>query len=218
MFYSSISALLILLGIFISILAARMLLRSGWFFGWLRGMLGFLLLIIAVLFALGAVDFFSYKAIISEKHIATLDFTKVAEQEYTASLVSEDGIEYQFVLYGDQWQIDARIIKWPNSFAALGVRPGYRLERISGRYYSWQQELDRPRSVYPIDHRQFGLDLWHWAQQLELNDIGIDASYGSATYLPMADGAQYEVSLTRTGLIARPFNQTAENAINRWLQ
>ena len=32
----------------------------------------------------------------------------------------------------------------------------------------------------------------------------VDAIYGSATYLPMADGARYEVTLGQSGLIARP--------------
>jgi hypothetical protein len=44
----------------------------------------------------------------------------------------------------------------------------------------------------------------------------IDAVYGSATYLPMADGALYEVSLSHTGLLARPLNASAEEAINTW--
>ena len=44
----------------------------------------------------------------------------------------------------------------------------------------------------------------------------VDAVYGSATYLPMADGARYEISITQSGLIARPLNQAAEAAAGAW--
>ena len=38
----------------------------------------------------------------------------------------------------------------------------------------------------------------------------VDAVYGSATYMPMADGARYQVSITQSGLIARPLNPAAD--------
>ena len=47
---------------------------------------------------------------------------------------------------------------------------------------------------------------------------GVDAYFGTATYLPMADGARFEVSLTRTALIARPLNDAAREAVGEWGQ
>ena len=43
-----------------------------------------------------------------------------------------------------------------------------------------------------------------------------DAAYGSATYLPMADGATYAVTLTQSGLVARPVNPAAKRATRHW--
>jgi len=45
---------------------------------------------------------------------------------------------------------------------------------------------------------------------------GVDAHYGTATYVPMADGARYEVSMSRDALIARPVNDEARNAVGSW--
>ena len=45
---------------------------------------------------------------------------------------------------------------------------------------------------------------------------GVDAYYGTATYVPMADGARFEVSLTRDALIARPVNNAARDAVGDW--
>ncbi|WP_317928730.1 DUF4006 family protein [Halioxenophilus sp. WMMB6] len=216
MFYNLMTIVLVAIGVLIGFFAAKVLFRHGWITGWLRGMGGILLLFCAVVFALSALDFFSYKAIVAEKAVATLEFTRKGEQVFRTKMITTDGKEYYFDMHGDQWQLDARIIKWPDTLAAMGVKPAYRLERLSGRYYSWEKELNEPRSVYPLDENYYGLDIWKWSQKLNLSDIGIDATYGSATYLPMADGALYEVALTRTGLIARPFNKVAEDAINRW--
>lgn len=40
----------------------------------------------------------------------------------------------------------------------------------------------------------------------------VDTLYGSAAYMPMADGATYEIWLTQSGLIARPANPAANTA------
>jgi hypothetical protein len=43
-----------------------------------------------------------------------------------------------------------------------------------------------------------------------------DAKYGSAAYVPMADGAQYVVSVSATGLLIRPLNDAAKKAVGGW--
>ena len=41
----------------------------------------------------------------------------------------------------------------------------------------------------------------------------IDAYYGTAAYLPMADGARYVVTVTQSSLIGRPANEAAQKAV-----
>ena len=45
---------------------------------------------------------------------------------------------------------------------------------------------------------------------------GVDAYYGTATYVPMVDRARYDVSLSRDALIARPANDAAREALGDW--
>ena len=65
------------------------------------------------------------------------------------------------------------------------------------------------------------LDRWaaatqaHWPAALPIPSP-VSARYGSAVYLPMADGAIYEVGLGASGLLARPENAAAATAIERW--
>lgn len=46
--------------------------------------------------------------------------------------------------------------------------------------------------------------------------IGVDALYGSAAYVPMTDGAAYEVAVSQSGLLARPLNGEARLAVGAW--
>ena len=44
----------------------------------------------------------------------------------------------------------------------------------------------------------------------------VDAVYGNAAYVPMADGARFVVSIGASGLVARPGNSDAEKAVRHW--
>ncbi|GAB2191620.1 cation/multidrug efflux pump [Sessilibacter sp. MAH2] len=216
MFYTLLTIILVGLALFVAFLSLRYLFKTSWLMGWIKGTIGLTALGLAIVIALVGLDFFSYKQVIAEKSVGTLEFRQLESQKFQARLLTTEGQEMNFDINGDQWQLDAKIIKWPGFLAALGVKPAFKLERISGRYYSWEQEQTEPRSVYPIYESNYTIDVWQWCKRLSLNAIGVDATYGSATYLPMADGALYEVSLSHTGLVARPFNNAAENAINSW--
>jgi hypothetical protein len=98
----------------------------------------------------------------------------------------------------------------------FGLRPAYRLDRINGRYYDLEQERTAKRTVYALNESIYNLDVWNWINKYPDWVPVVDAIYGSATYLPMADGALYEVSLSNTGLLARPLNAPAEDAIGAW--
>jgi hypothetical protein len=120
-----------------------------------------------------------------------------------------------FNIRGDEWQMDARILKWRGIALLMGLDTVYRLDRISGRYSNIIQELTAVRTVYSLSEDR-GIDLWALAQRHSRWIPLADAVYGSATYLPMADGAQYQIAVSVTGLLARPGNEVAKKAIRKW--
>jgi hypothetical protein len=61
-----------------------------------------------------------------------------------------------------------------------------------------------------------GLDLWKATLDHPTRLPFVDAVYGNAAYMPMSDGARYEVSITQSGLIARPVNAAAQQAAGSW--
>ena len=120
-----------------------------------------------------------------------------------------------FELKGDEWQMDARVITWKPPATLLGLNPIYQLDRLSGRYADLDDEINAERTVYSLSD-EVPLDVWYVAREYPKLTPGVDAHYGTATYLPMADGARFAVTLTRTALIARPLNEAAEIAVGNW--
>ena len=196
------------------LLGATVLLRQRWLLQWLKGTAGILLVVAAVYLSLFALNIYGYKEYAQEVPVATVSFRQSGEQSFIATVTRTDGSAEDFRLKGDQWQLDARIIKWRVPFSLLGLKPGYQLDRISGRYYALEDERSRDRTVYSLHRDPVGIDVWQMA-----NDgwsVLIDARYGSAAYLPMADGALFEVNAGATGLVARPMNGAAQQAISGW--
>lgn len=220
MFYSAASVATGIFGLLVLLLGLRMLAKGTWFWGWLRGMAGVVLVVLALGAALVALDLYSYRQVLLDKPVATISFQMVEPQAYIATVALTDaGDTREFYLRGDQWQMDARIIRWKTWIGRAGAKPGYKLERLSGRYLSIQDERSRERTVHSLrDEQEFGLDLWTWAYKNQDKTPVIDAVYGSATFVPMADGALYEVALSHTGLVAKPLNDAAKKAVNIWIQ
>lgn len=215
--FSVISGLFILFALVAIFFGGRILAKFSWIFGWIRGMSGMALIGLAILLVFIGLDLTSYKQILSDKPILTVSFEKTDDQRYQSTVsYIEQGESDNFEIYGEQWQIDARVIRWRGIIAMFGTKPGYRLDRLSGRYYSLEDERRKKRSVHQLDQSEYGLDMWKWVQEHGSFLPIFDAVYGSATYLPMADGAIYQVSLSATGLVSTPLNQIAKDAVGQW--
>jgi hypothetical protein len=173
-------------------------------------LMGLLLLAAAALFFVVSLNLHTYARLTYERAVAEIVFEARSPQHYRATLAEVPGGEMQvFTLAGDEWQLDARVLKWKGWANLLGLDAQYRLERVSGRYRDIEQERYDERTVYSLSANP-GVDLWQLSIKYPQWLPFVDAVYGSATYMPMADGARYQVSITQSGLIARPLNPAAE--------
>ncbi len=150
-----------------------------------------------------------------EQPAGELQFARTGEREFNAVLTYPSGETASFALRGDEWQVDARVLKWRAFANIVGFDTAYRLERISGRYTRVEDERAQPRTVYALNPPQ-RIDPWDLAHRYRSWLPWLDAIYGSATFLPMADGALYEIKVSQSGLIARPLNQAARAAVGGW--
>lgn len=168
---------------------------------------GMLLLLISNLYV--------YQQLTHEQLAAVVRFERVAPRHYRMVLQEPDQLHREFDLRGDEWQLDARVLKWKGPLQLAGLRNRYRLERVQGRYREVRMEKQARRSVYSMATEQ-DFDLWQWMSGQPDWLAWVDTYYGSSAYLPMADGASYRVSVTTSGLLARPDNDVARAAVAAW--
>lgn len=180
----------------------------------MRLLLGSVFALLALMMLSVGANLRTYQRLTYEAPAATLSFRKVSERYWSIELETQAGGYHVLDLRGDEWQLDARVIKWHGFGVVLGLDTLWRLERLSGRYHDLELERRAPRTVYALGGEAPGLDLWALAQRRWLPLI--DAHYGSSVYLPAAEGARYEVKVSASGLVARPLNDAARAAIGRW--
>ena len=169
-----------------------------------RGLWMLVFLLLAILSAGLGVTLRGYRLLSTETPIATLDARTLGLQNFSVRIDFPDGSHRSAQLHGDEWQLDARVIKWTPRAVMLGAQPLYRLDRLSGRYRDATQAQTTAPSIVTLDQDSI-LDLWQLKQRFPRWLPWIDADYGSAAYLPLVDGGHYRVTLSPLGgLIARP--------------
>jgi hypothetical protein len=202
------------LGIILVIMGIQRLWRRRIVVGSLEGLVGLLLFAVAALMMVISINLYTYDRLTQESKVAEISFQESGPQHFKTLLKLKNKTE-NLDLRGDDWQIDARVLKWHGMAVLLGFDTLYRLDRLSGRYRDIDQERTAPRTVYNLSEGK-GLDLWLMAKKYKRWISWVDALYGSATYVPMVDGASYTVFVSFTGLLARPNNDIALKAVSEW--
>ncbi|MCK0536447.1 hypothetical protein [Alcanivorax quisquiliarum] len=208
MSFTGVPIVLIGLSLLLVGLGAWLLLRQQWLLQWLKGSAGLLLVALAVCSALYAMNLYSYRELKPDAPVATISFRQLAPQSFVATVALPDGESHDYALSGDLWQLDVRVVHWKGLFALLGARPGYQLERIQGRYLALEHQRSRERASHAIHRPSLGFDL-----RGEQHRLLLDTALLSAAYLPMADGAIFQVVPVAGQLEGRPLNGVAESAM-----
>jgi hypothetical protein len=178
-------------------------------------LLGGFVLALATGAALLAMNLYTYARLTHEQDAARVSMRQLGERYYVVSVQTKNQPPRQYQLRGDEWQIDARVLKWRAMGNLLGFDTIYRLERLSGRYGDITQEKSAPRTVFALAEDP-GLDFWALLRKHHQYVPLADALYGSAAYVPMAEGAEYAVSVSASGLVVRPGNDAARKAVGGW--
>lgn len=176
---------------------------------------GGILLLLAAGAGLVAANLLTYARLTHEQEAARVATTQLGERRFAVSVRRTGSAATRYDIRGDEWQIDARVLKWRAMGNLLGFDTVYRLERLSGRYGDIAQERSAPRTVYALAEDP-GMDLWTLARRYHRYLPLADALYGSAAYVPMAEGAEYVVTVSTSGLVVRPANEAARKALGGW--
>lgn len=213
--YFGLAIAITLVGLIVLWIALRMLFGGNWLLGWLRGTTGLLVLAGAALMGLIAWDVCSYRSLPQDAPLATLSFEADGPQRYQVKV--EQGSEVRFVtLEGDLWQLDARILRWKGVATLIGLEPGYRLHKLSGRYLAVEQQDQARHAQALLAKSPLEADLWSWLRSCQCASLIIEAQPQRVNFMPIGDGASYRIEMTPTGLLASPANASAELALKDW--
>jgi hypothetical protein len=215
MTFTALIAVCALFGVLFFVAAIRRLRRRRVLGGMAHGAAALIFLLAAVCAVLLGTNLRTYQRLAYEQPAGELQLTKDGDRQFDAVLTYPDGERASFVLRGDEWQVDARVLKWHAFANLIGFDAAFRLERISGRYTRVEDERSLPRTVYDL-HAPNRIDPWELVHRYRSWVPWLDALYGNATFLPMADGALYEIKVSQSGLVARPLNQAAREAVGSW--
>lgn len=215
MIYLGVAIVFALIALVVLLISLRLLI-GHWILQWLRGSAGLLLLAAAVVLALAGWDIRTYQQVSATRPIATLAFSKIDDKQFNVNLVDQAGNEQRYQLSGDLWRLDARVLKWFDAAAHAGVKSGYRLDRLSGRYLSLSDEQKLPHTAIDLNTGKSYFDMWSQLRAVNRYFSVIEAQDASASYLPMADGVLYSVTMNPAGLVAQPLNERAKLAIEQW--
>ncbi len=199
-------------GLLFGFFGFRLLGHFQWFVAWARGMAALSLLAGAVAAVLFAYDLLTYKESRQAEVIGHISFEQTGSRSFEALLVDGAGNESRYPLNGDQWQVDIRVLQWVDGIPA---RPLYRMDQLSGRYLSLEEQQNAAKSVHELSAGAVLVDAWESVRRYRLLFPFINALHTSASYLPMVDGAIYSIAMGQHGLIARPLNEAATLALGR---
>ena len=178
----------------------------------LRRFSGLVLVVVALGLAGAGLLLRQYRWLLEDVPAATITLRQEAPQRFAATLAIDGQPPREYLLHGDEWQLDARVIRWTLPAQLGGVPPVYAFERLSGRYGDPKQELSGERSVHDLRDEA---DFWTFHQRWLAGLPIADARWGSAAYLPMLDGARYVVHVApRGGLVAKPADEATERLLD----
>lgn len=170
---------------------------------------------IGLLFLAAAMNLYTYHRLTSEIMVASVKIKQLAPNTYQVALAETGKQPANFKISGDEWQLDARFLRWKSWATILGQDPMFRLERLSGRYSDIEQAKAAQNSLHALNS-QAGVDVWKLGREYAEWLPFIDAYFGSSVYMPMAADGEYRVTATDSGLMVRAVNAPAKEVLKEW--
>jgi hypothetical protein len=176
---------------------SRLRLKSGI----LYLLLGALLALLGLAAGVAGASLHTYRKLTREQPAASVSIRRLGERQFRVTLSEPGAAPRDFQVLGDAWQIDTRVIRWRGLPALADFDSVYRLERLSGRDGGMARD-GATRSGQSLAEWE-PIDLWVLLRRYRAFLPFVDASRGSAGPVPLADGAQYTISVTASGPLVR---------------
>ncbi len=174
----------------------------------------------AFIAALVALNMQSYSRLTWEKPVAEVRVTQAdaSQKLYDVTVVRQDGtnLETKCILQGDEWILGGRVQKWKPWANTLGMNATYELDQLANKYVDAREANGRPITACDVSRPPNAIlaktpqGFRDWLATVSLAE---DRRFGSANYMPLADGAVYRVVITQSGFNAEAANDAARAAV-----
>lgn len=173
----------------------------------------------ACIAALVALNMQSYSRLTWEKPVAEVrvEQTDAAQKLYDVTLVRADGAgETHCLLQGDEWILGGRVQKWKPWANTIGMNATFDLDQMANKYVDAMEANGKPITACDVSRPPNPIlakapdSFRAWLSSISLAE---DRRFGSANYMPLADGAAYRVVITQSGFNAEAANDAARAAI-----
>ena len=149
-----------------------------------------------------AIGMQGYRVLTREDVAARITVKPEGPKRFSATFRFPDGRQATYDIAGDEIYVDAHILKWNPNANVIGLHTGYELDRVGGRYHNIKEERDSTRTMHSLG-RERPVDLYAFGRRYTFLAPLLDAQYGSATFIPVTQPAEFELRVSTTGLLIR---------------
>ncbi|MCX4024793.1 hypothetical protein H0A36_22260 [Endozoicomonas sp. SM1973] len=193
MMYMLLGGAILLLGLLIVLLGIKLLVGGNWLVGWLKGNLALLITALGIGLGWSALDLFSYQPLRYDQQLATIDFIKQGDNKYRMSLLQPNTKLFTQVVFGEKWQLSARVFQVSPQLLGFGMSPGFRLDKLA------IQQGDKLSTQW-IRQSEYGFDLWAVMNHLQWTEPTVITAHHISDWFEVTDKLSFAVMVTATGL------------------
>jgi hypothetical protein len=207
------------LGTVLALLGLRHLLRHRAAKGLAFIVVGAVLAVAALPFGVIALNTRGFAPLSAEADVANVAVTSLNAPKHlyrlTIQRLDAPGVIQTCDIEGDEWEASVSVQKWKPWTRVFGVDMSYTLDRVNGRYSRVDHAAAKLPAACALRDPVPAIDKYvprAWLSSL-LNGAYADRpALASTIAKPNADGAVYKLTMTPSGLKARPVNAAANIA------
>lgn len=216
-FWTVAPAILVLLGMFFVLAGLRQVIRARPFAGTMTLLGGAALGASGLALAAIGATLLSYTRLTAERPVAEVEVRSLnaIEKRYTVTVRPPGGGSTTCVLQGDEWILGAKVQTWKPWATVLGFDATYALDQLANKYADTGEANGKPITACAIGGPRPALGRYVPGRFTALATALLQIEnrrFGSASYMPLADGALYPVIITQNGLAVEPVNDAARAA------
>jgi len=191
-----------ILALFFLLASATSLREHRWVVGVITLLLGTTLFLSGLLFGAISVGTEGYRPLVEDDLAVTVRAERMAGDSILARFTVDSGMSRTYRLAGGELLLEAHVLKWRPLVARLGLRPGYEVSRVTGRYRDRTDDETKPHTVLSLSVQK-PLDFFDLATRFDFLDPLLEYEYRSAALVPGGASGSYEVRVTASDLLIR---------------